>query len=46
MVGWKSTLPETNFPILGISASSGGLEALEVFLAKLYGRDITKRKRA
>jgi chemotaxis response regulator CheB len=42
----KSTLPETNFPIVGIGESAGGFEALEVFLANLYGRDITKRKRA
>jgi chemotaxis response regulator CheB len=28
MVAGKSTLPETSFPIVGIGASAGGLEAL------------------
>jgi len=31
----KSTLPETTFPIVGIGASAGGLEALELFLANV-----------
>jgi chemotaxis response regulator CheB len=31
MVRGKSTLPETRFSIVGIGASAGGLEALELF---------------
>ena len=42
----QSLLPSAEFPIVGIGASAGGLGALAVFLANLYGRDITKRKRA
>lgn len=30
-----STLPESTFPIVGIGASAGGLEALEIFLANV-----------
>ncbi|MBK8617361.1 MAG: PAS domain-containing protein [Anaerolineales bacterium] len=35
MKAGKGTLPETNFPIVGIGASAGGLEALEIFLANV-----------
>ena len=35
MVGGKSTLTETGFPIVGIGASAGGLEALVSFLANV-----------
>jgi chemotaxis methyl-accepting protein methylase/chemotaxis response regulator CheB len=31
----EDTLPETRFPIVGIGASAGGLEALELFLANV-----------
>ena len=31
----KSTRPETSFPIVGIGASAGGQEALELFLANV-----------
>jgi len=35
IVGGKSTLPETSFPIIGIDASAGGLEAPELFRANV-----------
>jgi len=34
-VGGKSTRPKTSFPIVGIGASAGELEALELFLANV-----------